>query len=626
MKAVLLVCTILSCLLLSMMGVTATRDLSTVEKRSAWAIEQRRGEKINPNAKFGAAIALARLALNPDDSEVIDRITHFYDTVLEGQNGEQFTYPGVAWVLGKYWDKFTPRQREHLKAKLKSFTDLLGHGTENHAIMKGVAAYLFAQYWPNEDGWLGGKMNSGELGEQARRNILAVMRSLYDKGFQETLSHNYVPVHLYPYYALYECAKDTEMKAAAEAALCFHVAYMAANHFEGITIPPAQRDYPPTTWNTYTAGGPCHSGHLIHWLYWAEAQNWTPVDLDRGDGNFLVYASCSSWRPPAPIVSLARGETVPYEITSAIAEFGFWGTGRPAMCVRYAYRDKLYAMGSPRLIQYDPDEFYVDFTAFRLIYKSRDKYNYIECYHPYWRSNSREWRGLNSPFEQWAQHKSTAIVLFNIPDTDLWAGRGREDWRAMRDKHYDNLIKEALVRYPKSIDEKVEVDGWIFLREGDVFIAIRPLKGYTIDTDYKPAGEDFKVIRSPFAQTGFIFDVATKEQFATFEAFQRAVKQNRLEVDWDRLSVTYKSVRGEVLTVTWNPLKYDVPRRERVLVQPRFTVNGVEVPIDEDFINARAVIKSNPSCIELVNRVLRVRTPRGELEVDWRGSVPVIRY
>lgn len=25
-------------------------------------------------------------------------------------------------------------------------------------------------------------------------------------------------------------------------------------------------------------------------------------------------------------------------------------------------------------------------------------------------------------------------------------------------------------------------------------------------------------------------------------------------------------------------------------------------------------------------RGLRVRTPRGELEVDWRRSVPVIRY
>ena len=125
-------------------GLAAAQDLSTVESRAAWGIEQRRGESINTNAKFGAAAALARLSLNANDTEVIDRITHFYDRVPAGKNGEQFTYPGVAWVLGNYWDKFTPAGRDHLKARLKDFSGLLGHGTENHAIMKGAAAYLFA--------------------------------------------------------------------------------------------------------------------------------------------------------------------------------------------------------------------------------------------------------------------------------------------------------------------------------------------------------------------------------------------------------------------------------------------------------------------------------------------------
>jgi hypothetical protein len=76
-------------------GLAAAQDLSTVEGRAAWVIEQRRGESINPNAKFGAAAALARLALDPNDAEVIDRITHFYDRVPAGSNGQQFSYP--AW-------------------------------------------------------------------------------------------------------------------------------------------------------------------------------------------------------------------------------------------------------------------------------------------------------------------------------------------------------------------------------------------------------------------------------------------------------------------------------------------------------------------------------------------------
>jgi hypothetical protein len=634
---VLLVC----CPILSLLtGLATAQDLSTLEARAAWVIGQRRGESISPNAKFGPAVALARLALNPNDAGVISGIANFYDQnvtpageklpngKISKGNGEQFTYTGVAWVLGKNWDKFTPAQRDHLKARIKSFDDLLGHGTENHALMKCVAAYLFAQYWPDETGWVRGTKTSTEVMETARGRLLAVISSLYDKSYEENLSHNYAPVHLFPYYALYDCATDPEIKAAANAALHFHVTNLAANHFEGVTIPPANRDYPTTTWNTYTyEPGKRHAGHLIHWFYWDDAQNWTPAEIDREDGNFVVYAALSSWRPSAAISSLARGEMAPYKLTASAPSFGhagispgLWGTGMPGECVRYVYRDKLYAMGSG-FFQYYPDEYYVDYTAFRAIYKSPDRFNFIECYHPYWRSNDRTWRGLNSPFMQIAQHKSTAIHIFNIPTADPWVGRGRntKDWEATRNKHSNNLIKEALVRYPKSIDQKTEANGWLFLREGDVYIAIRPLKGYSIDANYEPAGE-FDVVVSPGAKNAVIFDIATKDEFATFGAFQKAVNQNPLVVDWDRLSVKYKNVMGDTLMATWNPPNYDVPKGERVLVRPDITVYGTVVPIDSDFINAKAVMKS-PS-VSLVDRVLRMQTPAGELVVDWRGKVP----
>ena len=612
-------------------GFATAQDWSTQEARAAWLIGQYEGESIGFNDKFGGAKALARLALNPDDAYVIDRITRYYDNVPEGTNAQQFSYAGVAWVLGKYWDKFTPAQRDHLKAKLKGFSDLLGHGTENHAIMKGAAAYLFAQYWPDETGWLRGTMTSTEMGATARAQMLGTMRSLYNYGFAENLSNNYTPVHLFPYYALYDCATDPEMKNAADAALHFHLANAAANHFEGVGITPANRDYSSATLNAHSMSIPT-SMHWIRWFYWPDAQNFTPLAKDGGDGNYVGYAAVSSWKPPAAINSLARGETAPYELTaSARGWIAYWGVtdsstlmGRPGECVRYVYRDKLYAMGSG-FFQYQPGQFYVDYNAFRAIYKSPDRFNIIECFHPYWRSNTREWGGLNSPFMQMAQHKGTAIALFNIPTEDPWEGLGTSGWQAYRDDHFDNLIQEALVSYPTSIDQTTEENGWIFLREGDVYIAIRPLKAYTIGDDYKPGkaavatAEDYKVVRSAFAQTGFVFDIATKEEFATFEAFQTAVNQNPLQVDWDNLSVAYTSVGGDAITATWNPPDYQATTT-RVLVRPDITVNGAVVPVDRDFINAKAVMKS-PS-VSLVDRMLRLKTPSGRLEVDWRGEVP----
>ena len=243
-------------------GFAAAQDLSTREARTAWLTEQFRGAPIGSNAKFGAAAALARLALNPDDAVAISSIAKIYDNVPSGSNAQQFTYSGVAWVLGKYWDKFTPAQRDHLKARLKDFSDLLGHGTENHAMMKCVAAYLFAQYWPDETGWLRGTHTSAQLMETARTNLLSVINSLYDRGYEENLSTTYTAVHLFPYHALYSCATNPEVKSAADAALHFHVTNMAANHLEGVVIPPYNRQNSRQT-NTHTPGT---VGTTLQWI------------------------------------------------------------------------------------------------------------------------------------------------------------------------------------------------------------------------------------------------------------------------------------------------------------------------------------------------------------------------
>lgn len=602
-------------------GLASAQDLSTMEKRTAWVIGQFRDGSIQPNTKHGDAPALGRLALNPKDAYALDRVSRFYDGNPPAGDPRIFSGPGIAWALGKYWDNFTPAQRDNLKANVKKFRDLLGAGTENHALMRNVTAYLYGQYWPNENGFHGGAMTGAQLQARAREHLLAMLGRIYDMNYNEHLSARYVPVHMFATFALYECATDPGMKAAADAALQFYAANFAANQFEGRVIPPANRDL---------------GGANLWWIYWADAVN-TPAPGNTGDP-ILLYAAVSSWRPPAAILSLARGQTAPYELTASACGHPYTNPNHskkimsPAGSVRYVYRDKLYAMSSG-FMQYNLEfQYYWEFTMFRAIYKSRDRSNFIECYHPYWRSNTREWKGLNSPFEQWAQHKGTAIVLFNIPDADPWPdGKGaggapsyqqQSLFRDARNRHFNNLIKEALLRYPKSIDQKTEANGWIFLREGDVYIAIRPLKAYTIDANYRQAGGDFNVVRSAFAQTGFVFDIATKQEFATFEAFQAAVHRNPLVVDWNNLSVRYRSVRGDTITSTWNPPNYR-PETGRVLVRPDITVNGAVVPIDDDFPNARAVIKS-PS-IELVNRVLRLQTPEGQLEVDWRGEVPVIR-
>ncbi len=537
--------------------------------RRAWVAEQWRDARIAPNGKWSASRALARLKLNPNDAEAIKSITHFYDRVPEGRNPEQFSFSGVAWVLGKYWDKFTPAQREHLKDKVKDFRTLMGHGTDNHAIMKCVAAYIFAERFPNEDGWARGQYSSEQILQASRARILNVVNAYYDKNHGEWIAENYFSINLWPFHALYDYAMDPEIKYTAYAALCYHYASFAANNFRGTHISPFPRG------RLAPAAGSGTGSTWLTWLYAGPGYT-NRIPATAGDFGFdrfpdrsaiCTYAAVSDFVMPPAILSLWRGETAPYELTSSAVGYGQWQTtpghwanGEPGETNRYIYRHPDYAIGSG-FMEYYPDEVYHQHHSnVSIIYRSTKEWNFIETHHPYWKSNTLEWGyGVNSPFIQTAQHKSAAIAIFNIPETDPWAGRGRSDWYERRDKNYNNLIQEAFVRYPKSIDEMVEANGWVFLREGSVYKAICPLKDYTIDANYVSATADFNTIRSAFAQTGFVYDVATSAEFASFAAFRAAAIQNPPSVDWDKLSVTYTSLAGDTITATWNPPNYSGP-------------------------------------------------------------------
>ena len=291
----------------------------------------------------------------------------------------------------------------------------------------------------------------------------------------------------------------------------------------------------------------------------------------------------------------------------------------PAECVRYVYRDKLYAMGSG-FFQYDPDEFYVDYTAFRLICKSPDRFNFIECYHPYWRSNDRTWQGLNSPLMQWAQHKGTAIALFNIPAADPWAGRGRTDWQPFRDDHSNNLIQEALCALSE-VDRPEDRGERLDLPAGRRRLHRHPSAEGLHDRRQLHAGwGEFDVVRSAFAQTGFIFDIATKEEFATFEAFQSSGEPEPARRGLGSALRDIHEREGRHPHGDVEPAQIRRAQRGAGRGSAGHHSQRRRGSDRQRFHQRRAVMKS-PS-VELVDRVLRLRTPAGQLEVDWRGKVP----
>jgi hypothetical protein len=625
---------------------TALKGGPALEARAAWMIGTYRGVTIGgsrPNGadgqKFGWADVLARLRLNPLDPQPIQR---FVDLFAAGNVNGAFMPAGAGWILCKHWDRFTPAQRNSvILPRLKKMRNILGHGTENHFLIKYVGAHLFAQLWPEEQGWydvVGRRsLDSSELRALTKRRLLATLRSYYDKGYQEHLSPNYLPVHFYPLHALYSCATDPEVKAAADAALTFHVAEMAANFFEGATIAPYDRPAPlpigdpqkNTALNTHMKA--------LYWLYWAELMNSLPAAKasfpsagSRAAGgeakHFAVASALSAWRPPALMAALAEGKGLqPFTLHSAAPNFGEFATGQPAFVARTVFRDHRFAVGSGNFVTaIDPGipgrgRGLSERMGVEVVYSSRDEQNTIVVHHPYWRTNADQyqWLSRSSPFQQNVQHQSTLISLFNIPKIDPFAGRSRSDWEAFRDERVRGLVQQVWIRYPKAADEVVEVGGWIFLREGQTFVAIRPWNGYGMDANEFP---DMSVVRTPGPTNAVIIDIATVDQFDTFSAFRAAVLEAPLKVDLSIPSVSYRNLRGDVIVARWTPFN---PSEKIIVSFPFASVNGVnQVMRDPDFLHAKAVVKSPP--FQVVDRVLKVSLPSGKMTVDWRGRMPVI--
>jgi hypothetical protein len=181
----------------------------------------------------------------------------------------------------------------------------------------------------------------------------------------EWISQNYFATNLWAFHALYDCAEDPEMKYAAYAALSYHYASFAANNFRGRHISPFPRGRlepvsgcAGSTWFTWIFCGPEYTGNV------------PTADGDFAFTRFIdaraksTYAAVSDFVMPPAILSLWRGETAPYELTSSAAAFGhhgtttgFWGTGEPGATNRYIYRHPDYAIGSG-FMEYYPDEFY----------------------------------------------------------------------------------------------------------------------------------------------------------------------------------------------------------------------------------------------------------------------------
>ena len=608
------------------------------EARRRWLLESFRNLPISHQSKPGMPQAVARLFLaKGQDAEALKYVTEVFERIKTTKDKGQVRNcaPALARALHMFGEHFSGEQLRRIKEAVTSkiiVSTLRGHGTENHAAQYVTSLYLLAQYFPdaNWDCGDGKPHTSAELMAEAKARILQRGKGFFRAGNNEQLSTTYATVNVYPFFNLMEFAKDPHVRDAAEALVLYHLTLLALNNFDGHLVPPFNRRN--VTQQRFGPPGkrigrimPMHHNHA--WLLWGQ-NTVIAEDFTRAAEPALaldyIYAG---WRMPEVLNRIACGAETPYEIRGTLPAFGIWGSGKSVETLRYVWRDRAFAIGGVAGQYVDPGQFLLDYDTFGIVWKSPNRFRSLEVMHPYWRSNEGEdyWKGTHSPFQQTGVHRNTAIVLFNIPEQDPWRDRAQQKaWLGLRDKHCDQLLKLAEVRFPATVKDFVQDGDFYFFREGEVYVAIRVLKPrHTLhemeDEILKKLGgstDVFRVIKSREAQTGFVFEVGTAEKHKSFAAFQTAVRANPLTVDWSALEVRYRNSDGDQLQFRYDA-NLAADKDGFIWFAPQLWINGKKRDI------ANWPTAESPAVV-MRNGVLHMAQGGDSFEVDWSGELPRI--
>ncbi len=553
---------------------------------------------------------VARLALDPADAEAINYLA----TSSYGTADWFFNALGNVRALYMAWDHMTPAQRNAVGNVAASQDHWFNTGTENHRLMSWSSAYLYAQRFPDRQwNWGSETISSEELMENTKEVIAIVGRNRYLSGYAEFLSPVYEIYHVTPMVNLYDYAEDPEVRAIAEAFLHYHFTNLAMASVREYALAPFSR-------STEQSASFRARIQSILWLYFGHGNPSLPFNPSWTTPQLAV----SGWRPHPIIETLARDQerfsyTARWQQAHFLADpLAYRDPETNANSFRYVVRTTHHNHGialSSGVIRHIPAAFQLDDSMFSISWAGTGSNRLIEAFHPYWRSASRgenAWNGPTSPFMQIGQHKNAAILLFDIPAEDPWAGVGQ--WAAERD---GNMIPLGQIRFPDTMIGAQNLpadDAWFFLRSGNYYLGIRPLRNGTVN-DRRAFDTEWNVLKSrgtvgePWS-TGFIVEIGNAMQFGDFETFQEVTAGNPVEVDWDNVAVTYTSNDGAVMEMEFN----------RSLETLDGTIPTVSVNGDPVDYTDWPVIES--PWVLLDNRVFDLGGPLHGLRIDWSGEAP----
>jgi hypothetical protein len=623
-------------------------DVALAAKVSDEAVASRKGLVIRHgaglearkvrSAKHQLDLVMCRLLLGQDD-EVARQMMARWIT-YRGQD-DDFPKSSLARMFHQFRDWFDPELVETVRREMTTYDGHFRGGTENHATMHRTIGYLFGMAFPQET--FVHDLTGAQVAEVCRKYMRDYGQAIYRTSMVEYLSPTYHGVNSAPWLNVVEFAADEQARIMARAILDYMMADYALNYHLGLMIPPLQRAKGLMT-RSYQLSHARAGSQWLGWLYWGGGN--TPEDWEQFAGEQFaphpIYGTwarlhaLSGWTPHPVIRNLGiKRVATPYMVWQARGNWpciehshlNEYGKTRPAhdwepdprYHLRSLYVDRDYALGAGYFRENIMDPIVRHTRPFMVAWRSHKPINWLRFAHPYWytarkREDSdqplgrEDWIGY-SPFLRMVHWENAAVLLCDIPERDPYegqAGKGSPVWLSERTA---GNVQEAHLYVPADIEESVETAAGFFLREGEVYVAIRPLVSGARWEEC--IWEGFRRLVLPGALTGAAIEVGDAREFGSFQAFQQRVAGT--ELDLSRLEaegrVVYHTTRAHTLDL----------RHAGEGWLPEAQINGVRLDFDRW-----------PTCespyVTCRDQVLDVNDGRQGFTVDWRGDLPEYTY
>ena len=465
------------------------------------------------------------------------------EQLLAAPTGDMFWMFPVTAIAYLDRGQLSPSAREALHRAWRTYMPYRGD-TENHFLLYYTTLYLMSQLWP-EQTWYTGKSSSANMAE-AREWIEAWVRLTTTRGQGEYDSPHYMGVYLLPMSYLAAWANDPAMKKRAAMMLDYLIADYAPENLDGLYVGAHARVYEDQLVEKWK-GVSSDFGYLWFGLG-------RPMPFP--DNYILYYLVASAYEPPEILKRIAADRSKPYTHYELKRTRNRWRYNEEPNGPVYktTYVRKEYAVGSDQGGILQPiQEHSWDVTW--SVPDPRGVQNTFFTLHPY--SSIRELQTYfvfgpdsgtegvvrskktydspdkllgGSPYEQIAQDKDTIVALYDIPPET-------------RFPHINGFFSKDLG------EVREDPSGWIFMRGGDsAYIACRPLQPYA----WRPIEGGGRRLFSPALKNGVVVQVAAQSEFASLEAFGRAISALPLAIVSEPTPhVRFRSLRGAEIDFTW---------------------------------------------------------------------------